>query len=89
MEIAIVSVLPWVVVVGGSIGGYAVLRKRVKDLEKNGEGTLSKDKHEDLCEIARLEMKGHVTGTMTNFDSDVFKPAMKELMKELKKKNGT
>lgn len=84
MEVAIMSILPWVVASVAGVGGYAVLKKRVGDLEENEEGTLSEDKHDDLCKIAKFEMKDHVTETMTNFDSSVFKPAMTELLKEIK-----
>ena len=85
MEVAISTIWPWIVAAFSGVGGYAVLRKRVKDLEKNEKDMLTEDKHDDLCEIARFKMKDHVTKTMTDFNSQTFKPAMKELLKEIKK----
>lgn len=74
--------LPWMVVAGSFIGGYAVLQKRVKDLED--AKPLSIEKHKDLCQISKLEMKKHVTDTFVEFDSEKFQPAIKEILKEIK-----
>ena len=67
------------------VGGYAVLRKRVKDLENTKNKKLDKDEHEKLCTIATLEMKEHVSDAMTetldDFESKVFKPAIDRIIK--------
>ena len=69
------------------IGGYAVLRKRVKDLEKDSDETLTKEKHDSLCKIATLEMKNHVSDamkeTMDGFNKETFNPAIKQLLKAI------
>lgn len=80
-------VLTLIILAIGFIGGYAVLRKKVQDLEKSNVKKLDKDKHDDLCKIAGLEMKKHVSDTMKDtidgFKNEVFKPAMKELLKAI------
>ena len=70
-----------VILVGG-ISGYAVLKKRVDDLEE--EDSLSVDKHTDLCTIARLEMKQHLTDTIIEFDTKTFQPAIDRIINEVK-----
>lgn len=69
------------------VGGYAVLRKRVKDLENDTEEKLDEKDHEKLCKIATLEMKKHVSdsmkNTMDNFDTKTFQPAMTQLLKAI------
>ena len=77
------------------VGSYAVLRKRVTDLEKNDnkmngkiDNKLDKDKHTDLCQIASLEMKNHVSDsinkTFDDFREKVFLPQIQNLMKAIK-----
>ena len=69
------------------IGGYAVLRKRVKDLEDDSSEKLSESDHGKLCKITTLEMKNHVSDTMKDtidgFKTDVFQPAMQQLLKAI------
>lgn len=75
------------------VGGYAVLRKRVNDLEEEGNEKLDKDKHDDLCQIATLEMKKHVSDsmseTMKEFDAEKFQPALKSILKAIDGKVNT
>ncbi len=77
-------VITIIILFASFIGGYAVLRKKVQDLEKSNDEKLDKDKHDDLCKITGLEMKKHVSDTMKdtldNFETKVFKPAMKQLL---------
>ncbi len=76
-----------VILLASFIGGYAVLRKKVQDLEKSNDEKLDENDHEKLCKIASLEMKGHVSDAMKEtfdgFKREVFKPAMKELLKAI------
>lgn len=71
----------------GFIGGYAVLRKRVADLEEHENENLTEEKHESLCKIATLEMKKHVSDTMKDtideFTKETFKPALHQLLKAI------
>ena len=66
------------------VGGYAVLRKRVKDLEDDTSKDLTEDKHESLCKIATLEMKNHVSksmkDTINEFDEKIFQPSLTKLL---------
>ena len=82
------SVLLTIFVLAASIiGGYAVLRKRVKDLEKDNEKKLDEEDHDKLCKIAGLEMKNHVSDVMKNtfddFRKEVFLPEMDKLFKAI------
>ena len=70
-----------VILVGG-VSGYAVLKKRVNDLEE--VDNLTVDKHDDLCTIAGLEMKQHLTDTIIEFESKTFKPAIQEIIQEIR-----
>ncbi len=84
VEIMESVVLTIIVLAIGFIGGYAVLRKKVQDLEINTKKKLDSEKHEDLCKIAGLEMKKHISDTMKDtlddFKVNDFKPAMKQLL---------
>ena len=75
------------VLITGYVGGYAVLRKRVLDLEKAEDEALTKEKHESLCKIASLEMKKHVSDsmkdTMDEFDTKIFQPSLVKLLKAI------
>ena len=80
-------ILTVVVLLVSFIGGYAVLRKRVKDLEDDNDKKMDEDDHQKLCKISTLEMKQHVSDTMKNtldeFKDEVFNPAMTQILKAI------
>lgn len=69
------------------IGGYAVLRKRVKDLEDHDDEKMDVEDHEKICKIASLEMKNHVSEsmkqTLDDWKVDVFQPAIEQILKAI------
>lgn len=70
------------IIFAGGVGGYAVLNKRVDDLEE--ENNLTEDKHTDLCKIVKLEMKQCLTDTLANFNTETFQPAIDRIIDEVK-----
>lgn len=75
-------------------GGYAVLRKRVKDLEDDNQDQnesidkkMSESDHIKICKISTLEMKKHVSDELKNtfddFKKETFRPAMTQLLKAI------
>lgn len=87
MDVNLSILLSIAILMAGFIGGYAVLRKRVKDLEDDSGEQLSEEKHKSLCKIATLEMKTHVSksmkDTMDEFDMKVFQPSLTKLLKAI------
>lgn len=76
------TVIALILLLASGAGGYAVLNKRVSDLEK--PDNITDKEHKKLCQIATLEMKQHITTTMANFDSTVFQPAIQAILGEIK-----
>jgi len=82
LEINLAVLISVGVIAVSGIGGYAVLKKRVDDLEE--EDNLPVDKHADLCTIAKLEMKQHLTDTLVDFTTKTFQPAIDRIINEVK-----
>ena len=80
-------ILTLLVLIIGFLGGYAVLRKRVKDLEEHDTEKMDVEDHTKICRIANLEMKEYISVTMKDtlneFKEDVFEPAIEQVIKAI------
>ncbi|MBC8183244.1 hypothetical protein H8E88_19235 [candidate division KSB1 bacterium] len=93
----ILTVISILVLVGSIIASHVKLNAKVKNTCKHGEETkkeinilkadkLSEKDHTVLCENSTLRFEKHVSKTFTDFNANIFQPAIQKLFDKIDEK---